>query len=156
MNARLLIGASLMTLTLWGCSEAQPETKAVPPSGLAGSGDPKAALPAGHPPIGDQATKPNVPNLPASPGHSLGAPAPAAAEVTFTGTVVEAVDATSYTYLKVKTADAQEKWAAVLKLEVKAGQKIEVKQQMVMENFQSKTLNRTFEKIIFGTAKTVP
>ena len=36
-----------------------------------------------------------------------------------------------------------EQWAAVLTVEVKKGDTVEIKQQMVMENFQSKSLNRS-------------
>ena len=49
----------------------------------------------------------------------------------------------------------KEQWAAILKVDLKQGQKIEVNQQMVMDNFQSKSLNRTFDRIIFGTAKVL-
>ncbi len=71
------------------------------------------------------------------------------------GEVVESIEAPPYTYLRLKTA-AGETWAAVLKAPVKKGQQVAVENPMVMTNFQSKSLNRTFDKIVFGTLAGTP
>ncbi|HXD39767.1 MAG TPA: nucleotide-binding protein [Ramlibacter sp.] len=67
-----------------------------------------------------------------------------------TGEVLEVRDVESYTYLRLKTAQG-ETWAAVPTAKVKKGAKVTVDNPMVMNNFQSKALNKTFDKIVFGT-----
>jgi hypothetical protein len=62
--------------------------------------------------------------------------------------VQEVVQATSYTYLKVKEADS-EFWLAVTKREVETGAKISFAGGLEMKNFESKDLQRTFETIYF-------
>jgi hypothetical protein len=74
--------------------------------------------------------------------------APAAAPVT--GKVVETMDAAGYTYLKVAT-DAGEKWVAVNQTPVKVGEEVSYMEGMVMQNFFSKTLDRTFPEITFSS-----
>lgn len=66
------------------------------------------------------------------------------------GTVLETMDAAGYTYLKLKTAEG-ETWAAVNEAKVAVGDEVTVLQPMTMDGFESKTLNRTFERIVFGT-----
>lgn len=82
------------------------------------------------------------------------APAPPAAAAAdaprLSGKVVETLDAAGYTYLKIATPDG-EKWAAVPATKVAKGQSVAIDEQMVAENFESKTLNRKFDKIVFGT-----
>lgn len=56
----------------------------------------------------------------------------------------------SYTYLRLKTKDG-ETWAAVGKAPVKIGAEVTIENAMVMNNFESKSLKKTFPKIIFGT-----
>jgi hypothetical protein len=75
-------------------------------------------------------------------------PAQAPSEVT--GTVVETMDSGGYTYLKLKTASG-EVWAAVNKADLKKGSTATIVSPMLMENFESKTLNRKFDKIYFGS-----
>jgi len=75
------------------------------------------------------------------------AAAPTAAPVT--GTVLEAMDASGYTYIKVAT-DAGEKWVAVNQTSVTVGEEISYMDGMVMQNFSSKALDRTFPEIIFS------
>jgi hypothetical protein len=79
--------------------------------------------------------------------HGGGAAAPVS---TLTGTVLETMDAAGYTYLKLKTADG-EAWAAVNESKVAVGDTVTVLNPMPMGNFESPTLNRTFDEIFFGT-----
>lgn len=62
--------------------------------------------------------------------------------------VQEVVQATSYTYLKVKEADS-EFWIAITKREIEAGETISYAGGLEMNNFESKDLQRTFETIYF-------
>lgn len=73
--------------------------------------------------------------------------APAATVVT--GEVLEAKDVGSYTYLRLKTRDG-ETWAAVSKAPIRKGAKVEIHNTMVMKNFESKALKKTFPTIVFG------
>lgn len=67
-----------------------------------------------------------------------------------TGTVLESQDAAGYTYVRLKTVDG-EKWAAVAQSKVVKGETVKVDVQMMVDNFESKTLNRRFDAIAFGT-----
>ena len=73
---------------------------------------------------------------------------PAAAP--FKGEVLEVVDAGAYTYLRLKTAGG-EAWAAVAKTAVKKGAQVTIQKPMVMTQFESKSLKRTFDRIVFGS-----
>ena len=65
------------------------------------------------------------------------------------GEVLEVKDVESYTYLRLKTKDG-EIWAAVGKAPVKKGAEVTIENAMVMSNFESKSLKRTFQTIVFG------
>ena len=145
-------------LLLLACPAENKSKAPVPPPGLAGVGEkpktPETQLPAGHPPVSNPAT--DAPQPKTALSHGNAPKAPQALEKTIQGTVLEVFSANNYTYLKVKDSEGNEQWAAVLTLEAKKGDAVEIKQQMVMENFQSKSLNRNFDKIIFGTATKKP
>jgi hypothetical protein len=68
----------------------------------------------------------------------------------WTGEVVETTNASIYTYVLVETGK-EKIWAAAPQFAVKVGDKVNVPAGMPMENFQSKALNRTFEKVYFAT-----
>ncbi len=71
------------------------------------------------------------------------------------GTVTYAKDAGNYTYLKVKEGK-EEKWLAVSKLDVKVGETVEYVGGLPMQNFESKTLKKTFKKILFVSQIHIP
>jgi hypothetical protein len=81
-------------------------------------------------------------------GASWAADPPAAAPLK--GEVLETTDAGPYTYLRLKTQDG-EIWAAVAKAPVKKGAKVTIENPMVMTQFESKSLKKTFDKIVFGS-----
>lgn len=73
-----------------------------------------------------------------------------AAEVgNVTGKILETMDAGGYTYLLVGNSIGKQ-WVAIPESDVKVGQEVTYVQGMTMTNFYSKTLDRTFEKIIFS------
>ncbi len=74
---------------------------------------------------------------------------PAAAAAPIQGEVLETRDVESYTYLRLATRDG-EIWAAVPTAPVKKGDRVTIANPMVMQGFESKTLKRTFDKIVFG------
>jgi len=90
----------------------------------------------------------------AAPEAAAPAKAPAgeaAAPGAVKGKVAETMDASGYTYIRLDDGSGKEVWAAAPKTELKVGEEITLQGGSVMENFNSKTLNKTFEKIIFAT-----
>lgn len=80
--------------------------------------------------------------------------APAAATV-IKGEVLEVKDVTNYTYLRIKTASG-EVWSAVATAQVKKGASVTVENASEMNNFESKSLKKTFPKIYFGSLAAAP
>ncbi len=62
--------------------------------------------------------------------------------------VTEVIQATSYTYMKVKE-NMLERWVAVTKTDANVGDVYYYDSALEMNNFNSKDLNRTFDKIYF-------
>ncbi len=85
---------------------------------------------------------------PAPPPQPQAAPAPQAGPIK--GKVAERVDAAPYSYLRLTTAQG-EIWAAVPQTNVASGAEVTVENPMAMDGWESKTLNRKFEKLVFGT-----
>jgi biotin carboxyl carrier protein len=86
---------------------------------------------------------------PKTDGTAAKAPAGAAAlTASITGKVVETVDGGGYTYLCVEKG-GEKTWAAIPASPVKVGQEVTLAPGNTMKNFESKSLKRTFEKIIF-------
>jgi hypothetical protein len=81
------------------------------------------------------------------------APTPPQAGNAVTGEVLEVKDVDSYTYLRLKTAQG-ETWAAVPTAALKKGAKVTIVNPTVMRNFESKTLKKTFDTVVFGTLAT--
>ena len=107
---------------------ARPETKAAASATVA-----EVPAPATNP-----ATS-VVPGAPQQPGL-----------VSVTGTVLETIDASDYTYMRLQT-EGGEGWAAVTKAKVKKGQKVTIVNAMSMDGFESKTLKRKFDHLVFGS-----
>ena len=68
---------------------------------------------------------------------------------TVKGEVLETIDANGFTYLRLKTKEG-EFWASVTKAAVNKGAEVTVENVMVMKDFKSKSLNRTFPVILLG------
>jgi hypothetical protein len=67
---------------------------------------------------------------------------------TFTGKVLETMNAATYTYVRVDTGKATN-WAAAQQFSVKVGDTVTIKDGMPMPNYHSKTLNRDFDLVYF-------
>lgn len=65
------------------------------------------------------------------------------------GKVLETMDAAGYTYINVET-DSGSKWIAVNQAAVEIGEEVSYIDGMVMKNFFSKSLDRTFPEIVFS------
>lgn len=83
-------------------------------------------------------------------GSSAGAATAAPEETSeIKGKVVETMNAATYTYVLIDTG-AKKVWAAAPQFAVKAGDTVAVAGAMPMVNYQSKTLNRTFDVVYFS------
>lgn len=96
-------------------------------------------LPPGHPPID--------PHSDAAPDADGGADD----SLVVTGTVAQTMNAAGYTYVRIRTTKGKDVWTAVPAVNLQVGDPVTVNGQLVMENFESKTLGRSFDEIIFGT-----
>jgi len=84
-----------------------------------------------------------APDSSASAGKSA-----AAGKYPNTGKVLEVMDASIYTYMQV-SSDNGPVWLAASKTNVAKGATISYPNGALMTNFHSKSMNRTFDKIIF-------
>ncbi len=70
--------------------------------------------------------------------------------------VIEHMNASNYTYMQV-SENGKEYWIAAPQIEVKNGETVYFARSMEMKNFESKTLNRKFDTILFvENASTTP
>lgn len=99
-------------------------------------------LPASHPHIGMQAAANGAPQEAAPPVADIA------------GKVVETMDSGGYTYLCVEK-EGNRTWAAVPTMPVKVGQEVKLQPGMEMHTFTSKTLQRTFDRIIFSAGPAI-
>ncbi len=109
---------------------AAPVESNISPSDDAVPIDPQADLPLGHPDIS-------------------GSTSPTAGALS--GTVREVIDVERYTYLRVAGAKG-EFWAAVSTTKIAVGDDITIHDAARMEDFESRSLGRTFAVIYFGSA----
>ncbi len=131
MKRTAVVLLAVVALAVTGCKgkEEAPKTTApgapageMPKDATHGGGDPHAGL------------KPQ--EIPAGAGHK--------------GKVLETMDSGGYTYIQVDE-NGQKLWLAVMQTKVNKGDVIEFPDSPPMVNFQSKTLKRTFDKIIFAS-----
>jgi hypothetical protein len=87
----------------------------------------------------------------APPPRPLQQQQPALPPGTLSGKVLETMNAGGYTYLELRTASG-DVWAAVQQTKINVGETATIAPQMTLDNFESKTLQRKFDHIIFGVA----
>ena len=86
-----------------------------------------------------------------TPAPAATTPFPGAAQEdsSLSGKVTETMNAGGYTYVSLEK-NGKKTWAAIPAAEVKVGQELKLQPGVEMRMFTSKTLNRTFESIIFS------
>jgi hypothetical protein len=120
---RTLMLLIAISVVLTGCgANAEPGKTA----------EPTQTLPAGHPQIGDAGDETS------------------SAGLTLTGKVSETLEGGGYTYIRL-TTDSGETWVAVPKAPVEIGSEITVSIQMTMTDFESPSLDRKFDSLVFAT-----
>ena len=130
MKKSVVVLLAVVALAAAGCSKKEEAPKSAAPQAPAAMPAPDAAQ-GGNPHAG---LKPM--EIPAGAGHK--------------GKVLETMDSGGYTYLQVEE-NGQKLWVAVMQTKVKTGDVVEFPDSPPMVNFQSKTLKRTFDKIIFAS-----
>ena len=137
MKKTIIVTLAVMALAAAGCQKKEEAPKAPAPE----SGMP-SQMPPGHPQVPAQVPAGGNPHaglkpveIPAGAGHK--------------GKVVETMNASGYTYVQVEE-NGQKIWVAVMETKVKNGDIVEFPDSPPMINFQSKSLNRVFDKIIFA------
>lgn len=66
------------------------------------------------------------------------------------GEVLEVLDGGAFTYMRLRTATG-ETWAAARRAAVTKGTQVTLEDPVLMQNFESKALKRTFDTVVFGT-----
>lgn len=91
-------------------------------------------------------------NNDAKEGQSSSEAPQVVAEATgISGAVTETMDASGYTYVSVDTG-SEMLWIAGPKTQVKVGDEVFIPEGSPINNFESKTLGRTFETILFASS----
>lgn len=96
--------------------------------------NPNAELPPGHPPLEASSGFDGM-------GQTEGP--------VLVGEIIETMDTGNYTYILVKTPE-KTVWAAAEQFNAVVGSRVSVPKGMLVKNFESPTLNRTFEEIYFA------
>jgi hypothetical protein len=91
---------------------------------------------------------PRTAAAPAAQGPAQAQPAPAKENV-IRGKVLEKIDVSQYSYLKLDTKQGQV-WTAVQRTDKKVGDEVGVGNSFPMQGFESKELNRKFDVVYFG------
>jgi hypothetical protein len=67
------------------------------------------------------------------------------------GKVVEAIYKEGFAYVRLEMGAEASTWVAIVNQKPAVGESISVQEQAVLTDFHSKSLDRTFTKIIFGS-----
>lgn len=136
MKRTSLVLLTIVALALAGCQD-KPKTEAPTSPGMAGqpAGMPADKSAGAQAPAGDPHAGMKVQEIPAGSGKKA--------------KVVQTMNSGGYTYVEASDDKGQKTWLALPETKVAVGDAIEYPEAPPMVNFQSKTLNKTFEKILF-------
>lgn len=149
LKLHLAVVGTLTLITSLAACRYEPPAEGRPNAGPAATG------------LAPRATAPAMPQLSSQlpPGHptldQFGMPATAPPAATapvsnlLTGRIVETMNAGGYTYMRLRGMGS-EFWAAVPHANVVTGDTVTIAAQMTMTGFESKSLNRKFDTIIFA------
>ena len=136
MKKTALVLLSIVALAVAGCKD-KPKTEAPQQAAPAGmpAAAPGAAAPGGAAPGGDPHAGMKAQEIPAGVGKKA--------------KVTQTMNSGGYTYVEAADEKGVKTWLALPEIKVKVGDSIEYPDTPPLSNFQSKTLNKTFEKISF-------
>jgi pyruvate/2-oxoglutarate dehydrogenase complex dihydrolipoamide acyltransferase (E2) component len=152
MKKTITLCLAVFIVAAIGCQKREEASKATPPPTPTQAAapqpappqpttEPKAAAPAASPqmavapPASDPHAGLKLKEMPSGAGHK--------------GKILQIMDAGGYTYLEVEEK-GKKIWVAGMKLAANKGDVVEFPDSPPMENFHSKTLKKTFDKIIFA------
>ncbi len=69
----------------------------------------------------------------------------------YQGEVVNVEQGGGYTFIEIKEKTEITFWIVVEKADVKVGDYVQFQKELVAHNFESKSLNKTFEELMFAT-----
>lgn len=69
----------------------------------------------------------------------------------YTGVVVDILNGGGYTYLEVEDSFKKKYWVALEGVKIDKGTEVRFNEEMRVQNFESKSLNKKFDDIIFGS-----
>ena len=126
---------AIVAVAAVGCKKKEEAPQATAPEAAPAGQQAPATAPGGDPHAGlkPQEVKPGA-------GHK--------------GKVLETMDSGGYTYVLIEEK-GEKLWVAAMQTPVKVGDTVEFPDSPPMVNFQSKTLKRTFDKIIFAPGLAV-
>ena len=130
MKKTLVLMLAVAAIAAAGCQKKEQATQAPAMPAQQMPANMPGGAPGGNPHAG---LKPQ--EIPAGSGHK--------------GKVLETMNSGGYTYVQVDE-NGQKLWVAVMETKVNKGDMVEFPDSPPMLNFQSKTLKRTFDKIIFA------
>jgi hypothetical protein len=160
VRKEIILFAAVVALAAAGCQKKEePAPQAVSPHGsimqpvASNPGAPQGTCPVSG------ATSGVAPTGMATPGGDPHAGMKAAdltpdIPAAHKGKVVQKMDAAGYTYLEVDEK-GKKLWVAVMQTPIKEGDIVEIPDSPVMVNFKSKSLNRTFDEILFAAGVRV-
>jgi hypothetical protein len=161
MRNTVVVVAALSLFAVAACS-SKPAEPVAPPTpapnpDVPRDPNPNAPLPEGHPAVNETGTGPLTTLPDGRPLNSLPAPPPGVdIGPAVRGSVAETVDTKEYTYVRVKTAQGEE-WTAIPRTPTLAvGDEVVIGQSVVMEKFYSKSLNKTFDRLVMGVLVGAP
>ena len=135
MKKTALVLLSIVALAVAGCKDKpKTEAPAAPAAGMPAAA-PGAAAPGGAAPGGDPHAGMKAQEIPAGVGKKA--------------KVAQTMNSGGYTYVEAADEKGVKTWLALPEIKVKVGDSIEYPDTPPLSNFQSKTLNKTFEKISF-------
>jgi len=131
----LVVMLAIVAVAAFGCKKKEEAPKVAAPEAAAPASQMPAAAPGANPHAGlkPQEVQPGA-------GHK--------------GKVLETMDSGGYTYVQIEEK-GEKLWVAAMQTQVKVGDTVEFPDSPPMVNFQSKTLKRTFDKIIFAPGLAV-
>ncbi|MCX5865262.1 MAG: DNA-binding protein [Deltaproteobacteria bacterium] len=128
MKWRNFLVGGLCLVALVACNKQKPETKTADQAAATGQA---------------------VATTPAATGAESGIQQPANPAGKIKGKAKEVLSGGGFTYVLV-AAEKGDTWVAVPKTKVEVGETCSIAEGQVMKNFPSKTLNRTFNEIVFS------
>ncbi len=161
MKKTVVIVLAVVMIAAVGCKKSEETKKATAPQTSAQAVALPAAVSPAVPPAGQTPAAPQTPATQAPAAVPAGGDPHAglklkemAAGTGHKGKVLQVMDAGSYIYLEVEEK-GQKLWVAALKIKAAKGDMVEFPDSKPIENFQSKTMNKTFDKIFFADALRV-